>query len=181
MGEERWVVKNEVVALVWYRLTVTSGFVEVRSIVVESVKIGVARGILVGWDEVRKGGKGSILIGVEDVFGDGRGEGTKSLTDWFTSGFIVSSSMQTGGSWFVVAFSLRTCSSSSLRMGSSSSLWMGSSFSLRTGWFSSIWTSDLVLESDPSLVHGVRVFLLRAGCFLLFRTEVEDAASAFQF
>lgn len=57
------------------------------------------------------GGHGAMVMGVEVVLGEGGGEGTNSLKDWFTTGFVVSPSLRTGGT------SLRTCPHSSLRTG----------------------------------------------------------------
>lgn len=46
---------------------------------VETVKIGVERGILVCCDEETGGGNGAMEMGVEVVLGEGGGEGIKSL------------------------------------------------------------------------------------------------------
>ena len=90
----------------------------------ESVKMGMEIGIVLGgWDDTT--GRGEMVIGTEVVvFCEGGGEGAESLTGGVTSRPV------------------RTCSCSSVRIGSTSSL--------RTGGSSSMQISDSVSESEFS-------------------------------
>ena len=71
MGGETWVEKPEFLAPVSDTSTETTCLAEVVSGIVELVKIGVERGIMVCCDEETGGGQDVIMIGVVVFLGEG--------------------------------------------------------------------------------------------------------------